>query len=113
MSAYVKVTAFLLCLFIMMGCEKSKVETLQKRLDDFRNILPSELKQEFDLKNYPPVVQGIDSLLQDVPAFREKYERLKHQELIDLFSPQEVVDYFRKYFVEEIERLKQEGKKNW
>jgi hypothetical protein len=98
----------LLCLSSIIGCEESKIEILQRRLDNFRNILPSELREEFDSKNYQIVTKGIDSLVQDVPAFKDKYERLKHEELIDVFSPEEVVEFFREHFVEEIERLKTE-----
>ncbi len=97
----------LLCLCMLMGCEKSKVEILQSRLDRFRDILPPELRQEFDSGNYQTVVTGIDSLLQNVSVFKEDYERLKHQELIDVFSAEEVVDFYREHFVEEIEKLKQ------
>ncbi|MCK4404532.1 MAG: hypothetical protein KAW02_05520 [candidate division Zixibacteria bacterium] len=103
----------LLCVTCVIGCEESKIEILQRRLDNFRNVLPPELREEFDSKNYQAVVKGIDSLLQDIPAFKDKYERLKHEELIDVFSPQEVVDFFREYFVEEIERLKQAKERNW
>jgi len=97
----------LLCLSMMIVCERSNLEILQRRLDDFRSVLPSELREEFDSKNYPAVTKGIDSLLHDDHVFKQKYERLKHEELIDVFSPEEVVDFFREHFVEEIERLKQ------
>ena len=102
-----KLLMALLCLSMIVGCERSKVEILQGRLDNFRNILPSELQEEFDSRNYPAVGRGIDSLLQIDPVFEDKYQRLKHEELIDLFSPEEVVDFFKEHFVEEIERLKQ------
>jgi hypothetical protein len=108
-----KVFGILLCLSMLAGCEKSEIEILQKRLDNFRNILPLELRHQFDAKDYQAVAKGIDSLLstgskfgQVAPDFREKYDRLKHEELINVFSPQEVVDYYREYFVEKIERLK-------
>ena len=103
----------LLCISLVVACEESKTEILQMRLDNFRNILPSELKEEFDSKDYQSVTRGIDSLLQYVPAFKEKYEKLKHEELIDVFSPEEVVDFFREHFVDEIERLKQKKERNW
>jgi hypothetical protein len=51
--------------------------------------------------------------LQDDPVFREQFENLKHEELIDVFSSEEVVDFFREHFVEEIERLKQKKERNW
>ena len=103
----------LLCLSLMVACEESKTEILQRRLDNFRNMLPAQLREEFDSGDYAAVKQGIDSLVQTDATFREKYENLKHEELIDLFSPAEVVDFFREHFVEEIERLKQNKERNW
>lgn len=104
----------LVILFLMLvGCEKSEVEILQERLDAFRNILPERTREEFDLKNYEKVVMGIDSLLEYDSSFKEKYQKLKDQELINVFSTQEVVDFFRVYFVDRIEKLKGEKKKRW
>lgn len=102
-----------LCLSVFMNCERSKVESLQDRLDAFRNILPPELKQRFDSKDYQSVITGIDSLVQEDSEFKGSYERLKHDELIDIFSAQEVVDFFRVHFVEEIERLQQTKEVGW
>lgn len=101
-----KAVLAVLCLSMMMACERSKTEMLQRRLDNFRNVLPAEVRQEFDSKNYLAAGRSIDSLVQNVPDFKERYESLKHEELIDLFSPEEVVDFFREHFVEEIERMK-------
>jgi len=95
-----------LCCILLVSCEKSEVQILQERLDDFRNLLPTELRQKFDAKDYPVVTRGIDSLLQAEPSFKTRYEDLKHQELIDVFSTQDVVDYYREYFVEKLEKLK-------
>ncbi len=103
----------LLCLSLTIACVQSKTEILQRRLANFRNILPAQLREEFDSSDYAAVAQGIDSLLQDDPVFREQFENLKHEELIDVFSPAEVVDFFREHFVEEIERLKQKKERNW
>lgn len=96
-----------------MGCEKSKVEILQERLDAFRDILPWEIREEFDLKNYDRAVAGLDSLLEHDPAFEEEYQKLKDQEAINVFSAQEVVDFFKVYFVDEIENLKGKKEKRW
>jgi hypothetical protein len=98
---------------MIVACEESKVEILQRRLDNFRDILPAELREEFDSSDYAAVAQGIDSLVQADATFREKYENLKHEELIDLFSAEEVVDFFREHFAEEIERLKLNKERNW
>jgi hypothetical protein len=101
-----KALMVLLCASLVAGCERSKTEILQRRLDHFRDLLPLELREEFDSKNYKAVAQGIDTLLQQDAEFKESYDKMRHQELIDVFSPQEVVDYFREHFVEEIEKLK-------
>lgn len=97
-----------LCCILFISCEKPETQILQERLDDFRNLLPTELRQKFDSKDYPDVTRGIDSLLQVEPSFKTKLEDLKHKELIDVFSTQEVVDYYREYFVEKLEKLKRE-----
>ena len=103
----------MLGLSMMMACEQSKVEILQRRLDNFKNILPAQLREDFDSSDYAAGAQGIDSLVQADAAFREEYENLKHEELIDVFSAEEVVDFFREHFVEEIERLRQQKERNW
>lgn len=86
------------------GCQSPKVKDLQKRLDVFRYILPQELRVEFDSKNYEKVVRGIDSLLQVDENFKTRYENMKDEEAINVFTPQEVIDFFKTYFVEEIEK---------
>jgi hypothetical protein len=103
----------LVLVLLTVGCEKSEVQILEGRLDAFRNILPEKVREEFDSKNYEKVVIGIDSLLEHDPAFKEEYQKLKDQELINVFSTKEVVDFFKVYFVEEIERLKKEKQRKW
>ena len=102
-----KALATVLCLSAMMACQKSRVESLQARLDEFRNVLPSQIRQQFDSRDYESVAAAIDSLIQADPQFNERYQKVKHEELIDVFSSQEVVDFFREHFVEEIEKLTQ------
>jgi len=109
-----KYSSAILALFLLFcGCEKSKVEILQERLDAFRNILPENVREEFDSKNYEKVVMGIDSLWQNDSSFNDRYQKLKDQELINVFSTKEVVDFFKVYFVEEIEKLKGKKEKRW
>ncbi len=106
-------SAILFLCLVFVGCEKSEVETLQERLDAFRNILTDDLREEFDSKNYEKVVMGIDSLLQHDSSFKEEYQKLKHEKAIDVFSTQQVVDFFRVYFVDEIEKRKAKKEKKW
>jgi hypothetical protein len=106
--------AVILVLFwFFAGCEKSEVEILQERLNAFRSILPDKTREEFDSKDYEKVVVGLDSLLEQDSALKEKYQKLKDRELINTFSTKEVVDFFKTYFVEKIERLKKEEKGKW
>lgn len=106
-------SAILVLFLLFVGCEKSEVQILQERLDAFRNILPEKVREEFDSKNYEKVVIGLDSLLEHDSNFKEEYQKLKDRELINVFSTKEVVDFFKVYFVEEIERLKGEKEKKW
>jgi len=86
--------------------QESRLENLQKRLDAFRNILPQELREKFDTGDYPDVAAGMDSLLSQDSPFKGEYEKLKDQEAINVFSTQEVVDFYREHFVKKIDRLK-------
>jgi hypothetical protein len=103
----------LVLVLLTVGCEKSEVQILEGRVDAFRNILPEKVREEFDSKNYEKVVIGLDSLLEHDSNFKEEYQKLKDRELINVFSTKEVVDFFKVYFVEEIERLKKEKQKRW
>ena len=96
----------IILLFSFTGCQKSRVQNLQNRLDAFRNTLHQNLRAEFDSKNHEEVVKGIDSLLQVDEEFKKNFAKMKAEEAIDVFTPQEVVDFFKTYFVEEIEKDK-------
>jgi hypothetical protein len=97
---------FLFLFLFLFCCEKSEYENLQMRLDDFRDVLPEGLRMKFDSGDYQNVVIGLDSLLSSDLNFKKKYERLKDKEAINVFSAQEVVDFYREYFVERMEKLK-------
>jgi len=97
----------LLLSVLLFSCGESKVQNLQKRLDAFREILPEKVRRDFDSKSSENVVKGIDSLLAVDASFQNKYDKVKDQEAINVFSVQEVVDFYKEYFVMEIEKLKQ------
>ena len=106
-------SAILVLFLLFIGCVKSEVQILQDRLDVFRSILPEKIREEFDSKNYEKVVIGLDSLLEHDSNFKEEYQKVKDREAINAFSTKEVVDFFKVYFVEEIERLKGEKQRKW
>jgi hypothetical protein len=97
---------FFMLLTLGLACQKSEIADLHKRLDNFRMILPEALRGQFDQKNYPSVVLGIDSLLKVDSDFKIKYEKLKDNEAINVFTPEEVVSFFDEYFVRRIEKVK-------
>lgn len=102
---------FLFVLLFALSCEESKLENLEKRLEAFRKILPEELREKFDSGVYQDVVVGLDSLLSSDFDFKREYEKLKDKEAINVFSTQEVVDFYREYFVEEMNKLKKNEKR--
>ena len=107
MYKYVLILFLIVTLLLALpGCQKSRMQDLQQRLDNFRNILPQNLRAEFDSKNYDAVVKVIDSLVAEDENFKQRYEKMKDNEAINVFTSQEVVDFFKTYFVEEIEKEK-------
>ena len=106
-SSKVSFTLILLSSFLFLCCgQDSRLKNLQERLDAFRNILPRELREKFDSGSCQDVVAGLDSLLSSDSTFGREYEKLKDEEAINVFSTQEVVDFYREFFVEEINKIK-------
>ncbi len=56
--------------------------------------------------DYGQVAQDIDSLLSSDSTFIIAYERVKDQEAINVFTPTEVVEFYRVYIVGEIQKEK-------
>ena len=75
-------------------------------MDDFRNILPEDLRTYFDSGEHQDVVVGLDSLLSSDLNFKRDYEKIKDKEAINVFSTKDVVDFYREFFVQEIDKLK-------
>lgn len=111
MNTISKISSGLMLVFLLLVVfcgEDSRLQNLQERLDAFRDVLPQDLREKFDSGNYDDVVFGLDSLLSEESAFKSEYQKLKDDEAINVFSTEEVVDYYREYFVEEIKKLKRE-----
>jgi len=86
------------------GCAPSRENQLKARLEAFKTILPEQVRVDFDNKKFDDVVKQVDSLLIADPAFKNNWDDIKAAEAINLFTTQEVIDYFEKYFVNYRER---------
>lgn len=88
----------------LIGCAPSREDQIKTRLEAFKAILPEQARTDFESKNFDDVVRQVDSLLAIDPAFKNNWEDIKAAEAINLFTTQEVINYFEKYFVNYRER---------
>ena len=72
---------------------------MKKRLDNFLSILPEPIRENFENKKYPLVVELIDERLATDTEFATRWTDLKKAEAIGMFNTTEVINYFVVYFV--------------
>lgn len=93
---------FIIAAIVMVavaGCAPSREDQIKTRLEEFKSILPDQVKTAFENGQYDQVVQMVDSVLALDPAFKNDWEDIKSAEAISLFSTKEVIEYYEKYFV--------------
>lgn len=97
-------------LILILGAMKeTEEENLQKRLDKWRAVLPPDIRARFDAGDDDTCARMIRERLQTDAAFKKRYEALQDEELTPVFSPEDMVDYYRVYFSDrllEIRRAK-------
>jgi hypothetical protein len=100
----VKTVVLLLVTAVLLSvaCEESREDNLARRLDAFRSVLPDGARAAFDAGEDSLAATIIDSEYVVDRDFARAYDSLKHDELIDVFTHRDVVDFFRTYFVEEL-----------
>jgi hypothetical protein len=86
------------------GCAPSRRDQIETRLKAFKMILPERIRSDFESENYAVVVRQVDSLLAVDTAFNARWNEIKAAEAINLFSTEEVINYFVIYFVKYRER---------
>jgi hypothetical protein len=94
-------------LILVLGALKeTEEENLQKRLDKWRAVLPTDIRAQFDAANDDACARMIDERLKADAAFKKRYEALQDEELTPIFTPRDMVDYYRVYFVGRINELR-------
>jgi hypothetical protein len=99
-------------LLVLGALKETEEENLAKRLDKWYAVLPEDIGAEFYEGNDAAVAKMIEKRLATDPAFKARYEALQDEELTPVFSPADMVDYYRVYFVDrlgEIRRAKRES----
>ena len=84
------------------GCTNSRLESRQNRLDSFREVLPENVRREFDsIENEMDCYQVGELLKQSRdadPCLNAAVDSIIHAELIDSFTDAELVRFFWYYF---------------
>jgi len=86
-------------LLLLASFKETPEQNYARRLEAFRTILPVEARGAFDSNERDKATRIIEDTLEVDAVFKEKYEALKNEECIGIFTPREVVDFFRDYFV--------------
>lgn len=86
-------------LLLLASFKETPEQNYAKRLEIFRQVLPEEARSAFDNNERDRTAQIIETQLPLDKDFSERYEKMKSDECINLFTPREVVDFFRDYFV--------------
>lgn len=86
-------------IFYSLFIYKSPVPTFSQRLEKFKNVLPPEIRKEFEAANYEKTTQLMEKEYQKNEAFKKALDQVKDDEAINLFTIREVVEFYRDYFV--------------
>jgi hypothetical protein len=86
-------------LILLAGFKETPEQNYARRLEAFRTILLEDARAAFDNNQRDEAARLIGSNKAQDPNFNEKYEQLKRNECIGIFSDRDVVDFFRDYFV--------------
>jgi len=85
----------------------TREESRQTRLDTFRNALPEEVCRSFDsISNEDDCDETgelLDLAISSDSSLETVMDSIKHEELIDAFSSQDIVYYFWYYFAYSLE----------
>ncbi|MCK4778511.1 MAG: hypothetical protein KAS39_09020, partial [Actinomycetia bacterium] len=91
------ISLFLIIMIIITaGCQSSENKNLSKRLSAFKEILPEDIKTEFDSKHYETVKVKLQERIINDLEFLKKYNGFKSDEDIDVFTVDQVIDYMKK-----------------
>jgi hypothetical protein len=101
-------------LILVLGALKeTEGENLARRLERWREVLPADIRAQFDAGEDSAAAAMIEERLKADAAFKERYEALQDEELTPVFSPEDMVDYYRVYFVDRLAEIRAEKQKSF
>ncbi len=101
-------------LILVLGALKeTEEENLARRLERWREVLPADIRAQFDAGEDSAAAAMIEERLKADAAFKERYEALQDEELTPVFSPEDMVDYYRVYFVDRLAEIRAEKQKSF
>lgn len=101
-------------LILVFGALKeTEEENLAQRLAKWREVLPADIRAEFDAGEDAACAEMIKERLGSDAGFKERYEAVQDEELTPVFSPQDMVDYYRVYFVDRLGEIRAEKRKSF
>jgi hypothetical protein len=101
-------------LILVLGALKeTEEENLAQRLEKWREALPADIRARFDAGEDAAAAGMIEERLKADAAFKKRYEALQDEELTPVFSPEDMVDYYRVYFVDRLAEIRAEKQKSF
>ena len=101
-------------LILVFGALKeTEEENLAQRLAKWREVLAADIRAEFDAGEDAACAEMIKERLEPDAGFKERYEALQDEELTPVFSPKDMVDYYRVYFVDRLAEIRAEKQKSF
>jgi len=102
------IPVLLLGAFLTLACgPESRTEGRQRRLDTFRSVLPTEVRQSFDAIESEEDCQAVTLDLTNAIAHDRELEMaidsIMKAELIETFTDEEIIFFFWYYFAYAIE----------
>ena len=95
----------MLAAVLVLSCScgrETRTEGRQRRLDTFRGTLPDTVRLAFDGIDSENGCEAVGDMLREAmdrdPALAAAMDSIVHAELIDTFTPEEIVYYFWYYF---------------
>ncbi|MCK4593151.1 hypothetical protein KAU45_01525 [bacterium] len=97
--ALVVMAALFAAIIVLFALVPTVEEGRAERLDHFLSTLPEGAREAFNDERYDEVVALLSEEYRTDLVFHERWEELKDTELINIFTVEEVVDYYVRYFV--------------
>lgn len=95
----VVMVALVAAIIVLFALSPTVEEGRADRLDHFLSTLPEGAREAFINERYDEAVALLSVEYRTNLVFHERWEELKDTELINIFTIDEVVDYYVRYFV--------------